>query len=132
MFSSGTIIDSGTVITRLPPAAYAPLRDAFRKFMSARYPKGETDDLLDTCYDLSGNNTIYIPKVSLTFGGGVNVELDIAGILYIISIRQVCLGFAANEKDDDVAIIGNTQQKTLEVVYDIDGEKIGFRAGGCN
>nr|GLL44272.1 aspartyl protease family protein At5g10770-like [Ipomoea trifida] len=28
--SSGTIIDSGTVITRLPPAAYSALRSAFR------------------------------------------------------------------------------------------------------
>ncbi|XP_054819713.1 aspartyl protease family protein At5g10770-like [Prosopis cineraria] len=130
-FSSGTIIDSGTVITRLPRAAYGPLREAFGRFMSARYPKGDPDDLLDTCYDMSGFNTVSIPKVSLTFEGGVKVELDVIGTVYILSTRQVCLGFAANQNDDDVAIIGNNQQKTLEVVYDVDGPRIGFRAGGC-
>ncbi|TQE11234.1 hypothetical protein C1H46_003240 [Malus baccata] len=35
--TSGTIIDSGTVITRLPATAYIALRDAFREAMK-RYP----------------------------------------------------------------------------------------------
>ncbi|CAI0438591.1 unnamed protein product [Linum tenue] len=38
--TAGAIIDSGTVITRLPPAAYSALRSAFRQQMS-RYPLGQ-------------------------------------------------------------------------------------------
>ncbi|KAI9115655.1 hypothetical protein K1719_013324 [Acacia pycnantha] len=130
VFSSGTIIDSGTIITRLPPAAYGPLRDAFQKKMS-RYPKADPLSILDTCYNLKGFEYIDIPTISLSFGGGVTVKLDVTGVLFVASEEKVCLAFAANKDNGDVAIIGNQQQKTLEVVYDVAGEKIGFRPRAC-
>ncbi|XP_054819426.1 aspartyl protease family protein At5g10770-like [Prosopis cineraria] len=129
-FSSGTIIDSGTVITRLPPGAYGPLRDAFQKAMS-KYPKADPASILDTCYDLSKYKTFLVPKIMLSFGGGVDVDLDARGILYVVSETQVCLAFAPNQDARSVAIFGNVQQKTLEVVYDVGGRKVGFRPGGC-
>ena len=43
----GTIIDSGTVVTRLPPAAYAALRTTFRSALSRFKPFQYS--LLDTC-----------------------------------------------------------------------------------
>ncbi|MQL05528.1 hypothetical protein EI015_25995, partial [Escherichia coli] len=128
--TGGTIIDSGTVITRLPPTAYTALKDAFRKGMS-RYPIASAVSILDTCYDLSKYKVVVIPKISFLFGGGVTVELASAGVLYVKSAKQVCLGFAANEDDSDITIFGNVQQKTLEVVYDVGGGRVGFGAGGC-
>ncbi|KAF7815880.1 aspartyl protease family protein [Senna tora] len=130
VFSAGTIIDSGTVISRLPPGAYGPLRDAFQKGMS-KYPKAAAVSILDTCYDLSGYKTIAVPKISLSFGGGVNLELDGNGILYVVSEKQVCLAFAGNSDASDVAILGNVQQKTIQVVYDVGGGRIGFGPAGC-
>ncbi|XP_054819644.1 aspartyl protease family protein At5g10770-like [Prosopis cineraria] len=130
VFSSGTIIDSGTVITRLPPAAYGPLRNEFRRQMS-RYPKADPLGLLDTCYNLTGVEVVRIPTISFSFGGGVIVKLDVSGSVFVASKEQVCLAFAANEDERKVTIIGNTQQKTLEVVYDVAGERIGFRPRGC-
>ncbi|MFS7968577.1 putative aspartic peptidase A1 family, aspartic peptidase domain superfamily, xylanase inhibitor [Helianthus anomalus] len=50
--TSGMIIDSGTVITRLPPTAYSAPRDKFREGMS-KYPLTNPLDIFDTCYDLS-------------------------------------------------------------------------------
>ncbi|KAK4275418.1 hypothetical protein QN277_018504 [Acacia crassicarpa] len=129
-FSSGTIIDSGTVITRLPPAAYGPLRDAFRKGMS-KYPKAAPVSILDTCYDLSKYKIVAVPKVTLSFAGGVNVELDARGILYVVRETQVCLAFSPNRDSSIATIIGNVQQKTLEIVYDVGAGKVGFRPGGC-
>ncbi|KAF7815881.1 aspartyl protease family protein [Senna tora] len=62
VFSAGSsIIDSGTVITRLPPGAYGPLRDAFRRGMS-KYPRGNSLSILDTCYDLSGYEVVSSPR----------------------------------------------------------------------
>ncbi|KAK4275412.1 hypothetical protein QN277_018499 [Acacia crassicarpa] len=130
-FSSGVIIDSGTVITRLPPSAYGPLRDAFRNALS-RYPMVGAVDLLDTCYDLSGHKNAVVPKVTLSFGGGANVDLDASGVVYVVSETQVCLAFAANQDEREIAIIGNVQQRTMEVVYDVDGGKIGFRPHSCS
>ncbi|KAJ1441322.1 Xylanase inhibitor, C-terminal [Sesbania bispinosa] len=128
--TGGAIIDSGTVISRLPPTAYSALRAAFRKGM-AKYPAADALSILDTCYDLSGYSVVSIPKINFAFGGGVTVELAPQGILYVASRKQVCLAFAANGDDSDVTIFGNVQQKTLEVVYDVGGGRIGFGVGGC-
>ncbi|KAI5409241.1 aspartyl protease family protein At5g10770 [Lathyrus oleraceus] len=128
--SGGAIIDSGTVITRLPPTVYASLRDSFRKGM-AKYPNASALSILDTCYDLSGTKIVSIPKVAFFLGGGNTLEIAAPGILYVASLKQACLAFAANGDDSDVTIFGNVQQRTLEVVYDVGGGKIGFGYNGC-
>ncbi|CAN6539542.1 unnamed protein product [Malus baccata var. baccata] len=123
---SGTVIDSGTVITRLPATPYAALRAAFRKAME-KYPFAKSKSaLLDTCYDFSGLKTVSYPKIGFVFGGGVTVDLDATGILFQTSGSQFCLAFAGNKDDNSVGIIGNVQQKRLQVVYDVAGGRIGF------
>ncbi|CAA3000251.1 Protein ASPARTIC PROTEASE IN GUARD CELL 2 [Olea europaea subsp. europaea] len=129
--TTGTIIDSGTVITRLPPAAYSALRTEFKKQMS-KYPSAPPNDsLLDTCYDLSKYTTITIPKIGFTFDGNVKVDIVASGILYTIDSSRVCLAFAGNSDASDVGILGNIQQATFEVVYDVAGGKLGFGPGEC-
>ncbi|KAI3453986.1 hypothetical protein Pfo_010649 [Paulownia fortunei] len=128
--AAGSIIDSGTVITRLPPAAYSTMSAAFQKLM-AKYPSAPAYSILDTCYDLSSYTTVTIPTISFTFSGNVKVDLDPSGILVVVGRSRVCLAFAGNNDASDVAIFGNTQQKTLEVVYDVAGGNLGFGPGGC-
>lgn len=129
--SSGTIIDSGTVISRLPPTAYSALKSAFKEQMSS-YPMAQPYSLFDTCYDLRGKETGKIPEISFVFGGGVELKLEPVGILYHISDSQDCLAFAANTDDRDVTILGNVQQKKYEVVYDVGGGRLGFAPAGCS
>ncbi|CAL9170829.1 unnamed protein product [Musa hybrid cultivar] len=125
VFSSrGTIIDSGTTITRLPPSAYGALSSAFRSYMS-QYPAAPPTRVLDTCYDFSGYETITVPKVALHFDG-VTLDLDISGILW-----HDCLAFSGKQVDG-LGIIGNVQQRTFEVVYDIGNERIGFAPHACS
>lgn len=132
LFSTGgTIIDSGTVITRLPPTAYSSLKSAFRKGMT-KYPLTNSLSILDTCYDLSKFTSVSIPKIGISFTNGVEVDLDSTGIMYVNSVSQVCLAFAPNGDDSDVNIFGNVQQKTLQVVYDGAGGRVGFAPGGCS
>ncbi|KAK8550591.1 hypothetical protein V6N13_119107 [Hibiscus sabdariffa] len=128
--SGGAIIDSGTVITRLPPTAYSALSSEFRKLMR-QYPMAQPLSILDTCYDLTKYSSVDVPTISFFFGGGVEVPLAPKGILYASSVSQVCLAFAGNGDDTDIGIFGNTQQKTLQVVYDGAGGKLGFATGGC-
>ncbi|XP_065048381.1 aspartyl protease family protein At5g10770-like [Musa acuminata AAA Group] len=127
---AGTIIDSGTVITRLPPTAYSALRSAFRQEMTT-YKSAPALSILDTCYDLSGLDKVTVPEVALHLGGGATIHLDITRILYIASLSQACLAFAANRADTDLGIIGNVQQRGLDVVYDVSKHVIGFGPGGC-
>lgn len=124
------IIDSGTVITRLPPTAYSALSSAFKKLMT-KYPAAPALSILDTCYDFSKYKSVAIPKVSFYFSSGTNVDLEPSGILYAASASQVCLAFAGNGDDTDVLIYGNVQQQSFEVVYDVAGMKLGFGPKGC-
>ncbi|KAF2535110.1 hypothetical protein F2Q68_00022954 [Brassica cretica] len=126
----GAIIDSGTVITRLPPMAYAALRTAFKEKM-LNYKTTLGRSILDTCYDFTGQETMNIPKVSFSFKGGTVVELDSTGVLYVFNKSTVCLAFTGNDNDDDMAIFGNVQQKTMQVVYDGPGGRVGFAPNGC-
>ncbi|KAL6868263.1 hypothetical protein ACP4OV_015108 [Aristida adscensionis] len=128
---AGTIIDSGTVVTFLPPHAYAALRSAFRRSMS-RYKRAPALDNLDTCYDFTGVARVKIPAVALVFADGATVSLDAGGVMYVSTVAQTCLAFAANDVETDVGVLGNTQQKTFTMVYDVGNQKIGFGANGCS
>ncbi|OMO61519.1 Peptidase A1 [Corchorus capsularis] len=129
--TAGAIIDSGTVITRLPPTAYAQLKSSFQKWMTS-YPRAPALSILDTCYDFSNLSVITTPAVGIVFNGGVEVYIDFSGIFYMRNISQACLAFAANKDARDVAIFGNVQQKTYEVVYDDVQGRVGFAADGCS
>ncbi|KAK1310305.1 Protein ASPARTIC PROTEASE IN GUARD CELL 1 [Acorus calamus] len=116
--NAGTIIDSGTVITRLPSSAYAALRSAFKRGMSAYQSTPSKSSLLDTCYDFTAVDTITVPTIVFHFNGGADVEVDVSGTMYEMSGSRFCLAFAGNIDDTDLGIIGNVQQRNLEVVYD--------------
>lgn len=127
-----SIIDSGTVISRLPPTMYSALKTAFHQQMT-KYPTAPAIAILDTCYDLSKYSSIpiQIPRVGFQFAGSAYVDLHPNGILYVVSSSQVCLAFAPNSDDTDILIYGNTQQRTVEVVYDVATLKLGFGENGC-
>jgi Xylanase inhibitor N-terminal/Xylanase inhibitor C-terminal len=129
-FSAGTVIDSGTVITRLPRTAYAKLRSRFKQLMK-KYRSAPSLSILDTCYDFTRYQTVSIPTISFVFSDGTTLDVDFTGILYVSKLSQACLAFAANNRDSSIGIIGNTQQKKLRVIYDIANQKIGFGSEGC-
>ncbi|XP_042515186.1 aspartyl protease family protein At5g10770-like [Macadamia integrifolia] len=130
--TSGTIIDSGTVITRLAPTPYLGLRSAFRQAMSKYSAAASPDSLFDTCYNLSGYSKVELPTIVLHFGGGAEWNVDQSGIVFGGNSTPFCLAFAGNRDATQLAILGNTQQQTFEVVYDIVREKLGFGAGACS
>ncbi|XVF89437.1 hypothetical protein PTKIN_Ptkin19aG0130100 [Pterospermum kingtungense] len=68
--TAGAVIDSGTVITRLPAAAYAALKSAFGQGMS-KYPPAKAFSNLDTCYDFRNYTTVSVPTISFFFSGDV-------------------------------------------------------------
>lgn len=129
--TAGTIVDSGTVITRLPPTAYNAMKTAFKQQMT-KYPSAPAVSILDTCYDFSNFTTVQIPKIAFTFGGNVKVDLPVQDILVAASQSAVCLAFAGNGDDSDTGIYGNIQQQTFEVIYDVAGGKLGFGLNGCS
>ncbi|OAY27535.1 hypothetical protein MANES_16G132900v8 [Manihot esculenta] len=127
-----TIIDSGTVITRLQPTVYSELSSTFQEFMKD-YPLTDGVSILDTCYDFSNYDEVLVPKISIFLRGGVEIEVNNMGIMVAIKgPEQVCLAFASTGDDTDLTILGSTQQKSYEVVHDLAKGRIGFAPGGCS
>ncbi|KAJ1257691.1 hypothetical protein BS78_10G015500 [Paspalum vaginatum] len=124
-FAAGSVLDSRTAITRLPPTAYQALRGAFRSRM-AMYREAPPKGTLDTCYDFTGAFFLMLPRIALVFDRGAVVELDRSGVLF-----HDCLAFAPNSDDRMAGILGNVQQQTMEVLYDVAGDAVGFRRGAC-
>ncbi|KAK7303192.1 hypothetical protein RJT34_14094 [Clitoria ternatea] len=123
------VIDSGTVISWLPSNDYITLRDAYRKAMS-HYQLSEPFSILDTCYNVGGQSNLVVPKMSFLFEDGLVLDLPPIGVAFPINSTVVCLPFASNEAaDGNLVLFGNTQQKTLEIEYDVAGGKIGFGYG---
>ncbi|XP_078444662.1 aspartyl protease family protein At5g10770-like isoform X2 [Wolffia australiana] len=127
--SVGTLIDSGTVITRLPPMAYAALRAEFQARMT-QYARAPAVSILDTCYNFASGTTISYPIIKLHYTS-LDVTLPGVGVFYPVGGSTFCLAFAGNTDPAQPGIIGNVQQKTFEVTYDIPGNRIGFATAGC-
>ncbi|KAK0570835.1 hypothetical protein LWI29_007219 [Acer saccharum] len=87
--------------------------------------------LLNTCYNLERYGNVTLPKVVLQFEE-IKVDLEPSAVIWRDSDSQVCLAFAGNDNDPDkLTIIGNHQQRTLNVLYDIQENKVEFGIGGC-
>ncbi|CAL5444268.1 unnamed protein product [Camellia sinensis] len=131
--NGGILIDSGTVITRLPPSIYSALKAEFVKQFSG-FPTAPGFSILDTCFNLSGFQEVNIPTIVMQFEGNAELSVDVMGIFYIVKTdaSQVCLALASLVYEDDTAIIGNFQQRNTRVVYDTKESKLGFAKETCS
>ncbi|XP_022680061.1 aspartyl protease family protein At5g10770 [Setaria italica] len=121
-------------LTILPDGTFAALWSAFARLMMGRYRRAPGLSFLDTCYNFTGHDTLRVPSVALVFAGGATVNLDVSGVLVKLGSDEpgvACLGFTSTGDDKPVGILGNTQQKTFAVVYDVVNRRIGFGAKGC-
>ncbi|XP_062220144.1 aspartyl protease family protein At5g10770-like [Phragmites australis] len=121
-----TIIDSGTVITRLPTGVYSALSKAVAGAMKGAR-RASSFSILDTCFQGQASQ-LRVPAVNMAFAGGAVLKLAARNLLVDVDSATTCLAFAPARS---AAIIGNTQQQTFSVVYDVKNSKIGFAAGGC-
>lgn len=128
-YRAPTIIDSGTVITRLPMSVYSAFQDAFVRSMSHKYAQAPGFSILNTCFKANLNAMQSVPDVGLIFQGGAELKLRPLNTLIQVEEGLTCLAFTGNS---EVAIIGNHQQQTFTVDYDISAARIAFAAGGCS
>lgn len=129
-YGVSTIIDSGTTISRLATPVYSALRTELVKIISSKFQTAEAFSLLDACFKgrLDEISAI-VPTVKMIFEGGAELSLEPHNVIIEVMEGTTCLSFAGDS--NDMAIIGNQQQQTFEVVYDVASSRIGFAAGGC-
>ncbi|XP_048134759.1 aspartyl protease family protein At5g10770-like isoform X2 [Rhodamnia argentea] len=126
-----TIIDSGTTITRLPPPIYSAIRSEFVRYMSSYPATKPASTLVNTCYDLRGQENVILPKMVLQFEN-TDVSLDPSAVVWRESDAQVCLAVAPSRRSSNLVIIGNVQQRNLKILYNIQDNKVEFGNGGCD
>lgn len=129
--SGGTIVDSGTVITRLVPEAYNALKTSFRR-QTPGLPSAKRFSILDTCYDLSRHGQVRVPTITFHFQNA-DVPVSDVGILVPVDNggSQVCLAFASASESDSFNIIGNFQQQRMQVAFDAGAGRVGFASRAC-
>ncbi|XP_051129145.1 aspartyl protease family protein At5g10770-like isoform X2 [Andrographis paniculata] len=129
-YGVSTIIDSGTAITRLATPVYSALREELVKIISTKFSTVEAVSLLDACFNGTSDEISHIvPPVQMIFEGGAELGLEPRNVIIEVMEGTTCLSFSGSS--NDMAIIGNQQQQTFEVVYDVANSRIGFSAGGC-
>ncbi|XWS12041.1 hypothetical protein CRYUN_Cryun37aG0056500 [Craigia yunnanensis] len=124
-----TIIDSGTVITRLPMSLYSALRDAFVNIMSKKYAQAPGVSTVDACFQGTVKSLSVEPEIQMMFQGGADLTLGASNVLIEADKGVTCLAFAGSSQ---IAIIGNHQQQTFEVASDVFNSRIGFAASACH
>ncbi|ERN07071.1 hypothetical protein AMTRI_Chr12g273550 [Amborella trichopoda] len=129
----GSLIDSGTVISRLFPSVYKAVKAEFLK-QTFGLPSAPKFSILDTCFNLSGYEEVSVPTLRFHFEGGAEINVDESGILYVAERdnSQVCLALASLGSEEEYMILGNFQQQNVRVVYDTKGDRLGFASQVCS
>ncbi|GFQ03545.1 protein aspartic protease in guard cell 1 [Phtheirospermum japonicum] len=125
----GTIIDSGTVITRFVQPIYNSIRDEFRKQV-----KGPFSSLgaFDTCF--VATNEEAAPAITFHFTG-LDLKLPTENsLIHSSSGSLACLAMAAapNNVNSVLNVIANLQQQNLRILFDTVNSRLGIARELCN
>ncbi|XP_058107853.1 aspartyl protease AED3-like [Magnolia sinica] len=124
---AGTIIDSGTVITRLVEPAYVAVRDVFRRRVNGTVT---TLGGFDTCYV----GPIRPPTITLHFVG-MNVTLPLDNVMIHSTAGTIsCLAMAAAPLNVNsvVNVIASMQQQNHRVLFDVPNSRVGVSRELCS
>ncbi|KAK2965681.1 hypothetical protein RJ640_023499 [Escallonia rubra] len=126
---AGTIIDSGTVITRFVQPVYNAIRDEFRHQV-----KGPFTSLgaFDTCF--AATNEDVAPAITLHFTG-MDLVLPLENsLIHSSSGSLACLSMAAapNNVNSVLNVIANLQQQNLRILFDVANSRVGIARELCN
>ncbi|XP_049398901.1 aspartyl protease AED3-like [Solanum stenotomum] len=126
---AGTVIDSGTVITRFVQPAYDAIRDEFRKQVNGTF---SSLGAFDTCF-VSQNEAV-IPTITLHFEG-MDLKLPMENTLIHSSATPLaCLAIASapNNVNSVLNVIANLQQQNLRIMFDTANSRVGIAREVCN
>ncbi|KAK9267373.1 hypothetical protein L1049_009798 [Liquidambar formosana] len=143
--NGGMLIDSGTTYTHLPEPFYSQLLSVLQAVIT--YPRAtdvETRTGFDLCYKVpcAGNITsaddLLLPSITFHFLNNVSLVLPKGSHFYAMgapsnSTVVKCLLFQRMDDGDygPAGVLGSFQQQNVEVVYDLEKERIGFQSMDC-
>jgi Xylanase inhibitor C-terminal/Xylanase inhibitor N-terminal len=144
--NGGMVVDSGTTFTMLPEETFSHVSTEFARYMSSagfnRTKETEAKTGLSPCYYFNsdrGSNRL-VPSLAFHFKSNATVELPRRN--YFLGFKSEgkrvgCLmlmngGSGSDDTDSGPAgTLGNFQQQGFEVVYDLEGGRVGFARRRC-
>nr|GEV32787.1 aspartyl protease AED3-like [Tanacetum cinerariifolium] len=122
---AGTIIDSGTVFTRLVTPAYTAVRDEFRRRMG----KNVVSSLggFDTCYNVP--ITKQVPTMTFMLDGAELSMKQENFLIYSSTGGITCLAMSASPS---LNVIANMQQQNHRILFDLPHSRIGISSERCS
>ena len=129
---SGTIVDSGTTFTYLPPGPYAKARDRWRSVCpwgscNSRSVKGQYPD--DYCYRMTRAELDGFAPYAFKFTNGVTLPVPATQYAYEWKAGVWCMGLYNN--DHNGAVIGAATVRNHEVIFDRVGKRVAFVPSDC-
>ncbi|ESQ35894.1 hypothetical protein EUTSA_v10007613mg [Eutrema salsugineum] len=126
---AGTIIDSGTVITRFIQPVYEAIRNEFRKQVKGPF---STLGAFDTCFAADNENVA--PKITLHMTS-LDLKLPMENTLIHSSAGTLaCLSMAGIPQNANAVlnVIANLQQQNLRILFDVPNSRLGIAPEPCN
>ncbi|CAN1781186.1 Aspartyl protease AED3 [Linum perenne] len=126
---AGTIIDSGTVFTRLVTPVYEAVRNEFRRRVGKKVTVTSLGGF-DTCY----STAIVPPTITFMFAG-MNMTLPVDNIMIHSTAGSTsCLAMAAapDNVNSVVNVIANMQQQNHRILIDVPNSRIGVARERCS
>ncbi|XVE95203.1 hypothetical protein REPUB_Repub02eG0076000 [Reevesia pubescens] len=126
---AGTIIDSGTVVTRFVQPLYEAIRDEFVKHVKGPF---STIGVFETCFDATAEAEA--PLITLYFEG-LSMKLPMENsFLHTSAGSRACLAIAPvpNNVNSNINVIANLQQQNHRILFDVPNSRLGIAREACN
>nr|XP_043610631.1 aspartyl protease AED3-like [Erigeron canadensis] len=123
---AGTIIDSGTVFTRLVTPAYTAVRDEFRRRVGRNAVVSSLGGF-DTCYKVAIAKQV--PTMTFIFEGAELSMKQENFLIYSSTGGITCLAMSASPS---LNVIANMQQQNHRILFDLPNSRIGISAESCS
>ncbi|XP_072977125.1 aspartyl protease 25 [Typha angustifolia] len=128
---AGTVVDSGTVISRFTAPIYSALRDEFRRQVNASSGYSSLG-AFDTCF--STDEVATAPRITIHMDR-LDLVLPVENTLIHSSATPLaCLAMAEAPANVNavVNVLASLQQQNLRVVLDVANSRVGFARELCN
>ncbi|PPR84894.1 hypothetical protein GOBAR_AA35820 [Gossypium barbadense] len=126
---AGTIIDSGTVVTRFVQPIYKAIRDEFVKHVKGPFT---AIGVFDTCFDATAEAEA--PLITLHFEA-LSMPLPMENsFLHTSAGSRACLAIAPvpNNVNAAMNVIANLQQQNHRILFDVINSRLGIAREACN
>ncbi|XP_031482578.1 probable aspartyl protease At4g16563 [Nymphaea colorata] len=148
--NGGLVVDSGTTFTTLPGEFFQRVKAEFVRGLGGSLERAsdvEEASGVGPCYYVEGGDwRRTVPGLVLVFRGNASVELPKESYFFDLGSGGalhrgrahgcfLVMGATEGENDDEgggpAGLLGNFQQQDVEVIYDLEKRRIGFKRRDC-